>query len=465
MKISIHGAGNEVTGSAFLVDNGKAKVLVDCGQFQGGKREEQKNVIPKGLSPRELSAVVISHGHLDHVGRLPLLVQKGFRGPAYATPATIDVARLILKDAAKIQEQEATRLNRKRMRAGQEPISPLFTDEDVDATMKLFQPLDYDGPRPIAPGVQVRMMESGHILGSSILNMDIEDGAREKKVIFSGDLGPLHMPILKDPARIDRADWVFMESTYGDRDHRPLDATVEEFYALLREAVQHKGKILVPTFALGRTQQIIYYLAQAFDRKIVEPFPIYVDSPLAIAATEVYARHPELYDAEMREFVLGHKMEDALKTLKFTQTADESKALNDVPGPCLIMAGSGMCTAGRILHHLKHNLWRPETTVIFVGYQAPGSLGRVIIDGKDQVSIFGEKIAVRSRIRTLGGFSAHAGQTDLVNWYASMAGSRPRTTLIHGEERGRKPLARLIEQKFGIQCDLPSTGDILASQA
>ncbi len=462
MNISILGAGNEVTGSAFLVSNGKAKVLVDCGQFQGGRREENKNRIPKAMSPRELDAVVISHGHLDHIGRLPLLVMKGFSGPVYATPATIDVAKLILKDAAKVQESEAARINRKRMRAGEPLISPLFTDEDVDKTVRLFTPLDYDGPHPVAPGVQVQMMESGHVLGSAIINMDVEDGTRERKVVFSGDLGPLNLPILKDPARIDRADWVFMESTYGDRDHRPLDATLDEFNSLIREAVKRKGKILVPSFALGRTQQIVYHLAEAFHNRIVEPFPVYIDSPLAIAATEVYARHPDLYDSEMREFVLGNKLRDALKTVRFSQTADESKSINDVPGPCLILAGSGMCTAGWILHHLKHNLWRPETTVIFVGYQAPGTLGRLLIDGRPQVSVFGEKIAVNATIRSLGGFSAHAGQSDLVNWYACLAGSRPRTTLVHGEERGRKPLARIIKQRWNIDCDLPFTGETLS---
>lgn len=462
MNISILGAGNEVTGSAYLVNTGRAKLLIDCGQFQGGHREENRNVIPKNVTPRELTAVLISHGHLDHVGRLPLLTMKGYKGPVYATPATIDVAKLILKDAAKIQEQDAARINRKRMRAGEELISPLFTDSDVDATIKLFQPIDYASSKQVAPGVKARMLESGHILGSAVIELTIEEEGRERTVVFSGDLGPLGLPILKDPAKLTHADWVFMESTYGDRDHRPLEATVEEFYAIIRQAVQRKGKILVPSFALGRTQQIMYYLADAFHKKIVDPFPVYVDSPLGIAATEVYSRHPELYDAEMREFVLGNKLQDAMKTVHFTQTADESRALNDTPGPCLIIAGSGMCTAGRILHHLKHNLWRPETTVVFVGYQAPGSLGRSLIDGADHASVFGERIAVRSAIRSLGGFSAHAGQTDLVNWLSPMMGSKPRVTLIHGEERGRKPLARLIEQKWGIKADLPNTGDVLS---
>ncbi len=461
MRITVLGAGNEVTGSAFLIETNSAKVLVDCGQFQGSRKDEERNVIPKSVSPRELSAVVISHGHLDHVGRLPLLAMKGYTGPVYATPATIDVARLILKDAAKVQQSEATRINKKRIRAGEDLIEPLFVDEDVDATLKLFRPRNYDGPAQIAPGVSARMHETGHILGSAAIELAVEDQGKVQTLIFSGDIGPIGMPILNDPEKLTRANWVFMESTYGDRDHRPLDATVEEFYGLIREAVVRKGKILVPSFALGRTQQILYHLAEAFSKKIVDPFPVYIDSPLGIAATEAYAQHPELFDPAMREFMLGNKFQDAIKTVHFCETADESKGLNDIPGPCLIMAGSGMCTAGRILHHLKHNLWRPETTVIIVGYQSPGSLGRLLVDGRDQVSIFGEKIAVRATVRSLGGFSAHAGQSDLLNWFSSLAPARPRLTLIHGEERGRKPLARLMQERFNITPELPTTGDVL----
>jgi metallo-beta-lactamase family protein len=293
------------------------------------------------------------------------------------------------------------------------------------------------------------------------VELTIDEDGKRQVVVFTGDLGPADMPILKDPVRLSQADWVFMESTYGDHDHRPLAATVEEFHTLIREAIARKGKVLVPTFALGRTQQILYYLTQAFAQGVVPPFPVYIDSPLGIAATEVYARHPELYDEDMREFISGTKYNAAIKTIQFSQTADESKALNDISGPCLIMAGSGMCTAGRILHHLKHNLWKELTTVIFVGYQAPGSLGRLLIDGREQVSIYGEKIAVRATIRSLGGFSAHAGQSDLLKWYGALAPSRPRTVLIHGEDRARKPLARLIEERWGIEATLPCTGDVL----
>lgn len=461
MRITIHGAGNEVTGSCYLVETERASVLVDCGQFQGGKRDAGRNTLPKSLVPRDLNAVLVSHGHLDHVGRLPLLTKRGFRGSIYATPATIEVARLILKDSAKIQESEAERANRKRMRAGLQPVSPLYTDDDVDAMMPHCRASEYGKSTPIAPGISIRMFESGHILGSALIEMTIEESGSQKVVVFTGDLGPAGMPILKDPIALSHADWVFMESTYGDRDHRPLSETVEEFHTLLREAVTRKGKVLVPTFALGRTQQILYHLAKAFSEGVVPPFPVYIDSPLGIAATEVYARHKELYDDDMREFMSGTKYDNAIKTVQFCQTADESKALNDVKGTCLIMAGSGMCNAGRILHHLKHNLWRDGTTVIFVGYQAPGTLGRMLIEGKDRVNVFGEPIAVRATIRSLGGFSAHAGQGDLLKWYGSLAPAKPKTMLIHGEDRARKPLARVIKERWGIDAVLPCTGDII----
>lgn len=455
MQVSLYGAADEVTGSSYHVQTAKASVLVDFGAFQGSRDSEQRNQLPRGLDIRQLQAVILTHAHLDHTGRLPLLAKAGYHGPIFATPGTIDVTRLILRDSAHVMQMEVDRINRKRERAGEEPIEPHYTDEDVSATLALMRPLPYENVSQIAAGVTATMHEAGHLLGSASVELNIDDQGTSRRVVFSGDLGPKNMPILRESATLTKADWVFMESTYGDHDHRPLDETVKEFAQLVRSAVEKKGKILVPSFAIGRTQQLLYHLAQLVRDHGIPQFPIYIDSPMAIAANEIYSKHPELFDAEAAQFVSSGQMEKYLGSVKLCQSADESKALNDVKGTCLIMAGAGMCNAGRILHHLKHNLWKPQTSVIIVGYQAPGSLGRNMLEGKNPVSIFGEKIAVNATVRSLGGFSAHAGQSELLQWFSSFVPAKPRLTLAHGEDRGRLPLARLIEQKYSIRPELP----------
>lgn len=455
MQVALYGAADEVTGSSYHVTTDRASVLVDFGAFQGSGDSEVRNTVPRALDVRSLQAVVLTHAHLDHTGRLPLLVKAGYHGPIYATPGTIDIAALILRDSAHVQQMNIDRINRRRMRAGQPPIQPPFDADDVAATLALMRPMPYEKPTQVAPDVTATMHEAGHLLGSASVALHVQDQGKTRTVVFSGDLGPKTMPILQESATLTKADWVFMESTYGDHDHRPLDQTITEFADIVRKAVQRKGKILVPSFSIGRAQQLLYHLAHLVRDHGIPAFPIYVDSPLAIAANEVYARHPELFDAEAAKFASSGDLEKYLGTVKYCQTADESKALNDVKGTCMIIAGAGMCNAGRILHHLKHNLWKPETSVIIVGYQARGSLGRNMLEGKNPVSIFGESIAVNATVRSLGGFSAHAGQTELVQWFSSFAPVHPRLTLAHGEDRGRQPLARLIEQKFGIKAELP----------
>jgi metallo-beta-lactamase family protein len=460
MRVNLHGAANEVTGSCYQVQSGNASLLIDFGAFQGGDSRE-RNEIPAQLDVKRLDAVLLTHGHLDHCGRLPLLARRGYRGPIYATEATISVASLILRDSAHVLDMEVARLNRKLERAGRPLVQPSFSADDVAAVIKLMRPAQYEEPVVVAPGVSAVFHEAGHLLGSSSIELLCPGEARAKRVVFSGDLGPQQMPILRDPARLKDADWVFMESTYGDRDHRPLDQTLVELTELVKAAVAKKGKILVPSFAVGRSQDIIYHLANLFRGKVLPVFPVYLDSPMAIAASELYERYTELHDEPMKRFIEAGGPALMKQFVHESQTAEESKALNHVPGPCMILAGAGMCNAGRILHHLKHNLWRPQTTVIFVGYQAPGSLGRNLIDGKNPVRIFGEEIAVNATIRSLGGFSAHAGQSDLLAWLEPLAASRPRVTLAHGEEKGRKPLARLIKEKWGIDAELPSSSQAL----
>jgi len=455
MKITVVGAaGGEVTGSAYYVQTGAANILVDCGLFQGGKRSEALNR-PPTTARQKLDAVLLTHGHLDHTGRLPLLAGRGHRVPVYATPATIEMTGIILRDSARIQASDTERKNLKRIRAGEPTVDPLYTPEDAEKILEHLRPVPYQKPVPVAPGMQAIWAESGHMLGSTSIQLLVEEDGKTKRVVFSGDLGPRSVPILKDFEPFQHADLLFLESTYGDRDHRPFLETVEEFVAIVKDAVENAGKILVPTFAIGRAQLLISLLGWMFRRKKVKPFPIFLDSPMAIEATKVYTKHRELFDEAMTKFISEKPLREDLKSLKICVTADESMEINKVPGPCLVLAGAGMCNAGRILHHLKANLWKPETRVIIVGFQGHGSLGRQLVDGAELVSIHGQKIAVKARVNTLSGFSAHAGQTDLLEWFSAIAPSKPRVVLTHGEDRQRETLAKKIRERFKLQCALP----------
>ena len=457
MKLTLYGAaGDEVTGSAYHLRTDEANVLVDFGIFQGAKMAESRNRVPTGLQAKRLDAVLLTHAHLDHCGRLPLLAKRGFSGPVYATQATLDVAELILRDSAKIQAFDVERTNRRRERAGQKPAEPLYTAEDVDEIIKRFRPVAYDTPHEVAPGIRARLVEAGHMIGSACIELTVRERGKDRVVVFSGDIGQWGAPLLRDPARLERADAVFMESTYGDRDHRPLKETINEFAELVKSLVERRGKLLVPCFAVGRTQDLLYHLAVLFRNRTVPKFPVYVDSPMAIKATRIYGSHPELGDEEYQALRKVHPLREDLTTVKATVTPEESRKLNDVKGPCMIMAGAGMCNAGRILHHLKYNLWRPETTVAIVGFQASGSLGRKLVEHQPYVSIFGQRIAVKAEVRTLGGFSAHAGQSDLVRWIQPMASGRVRVFLVHGEAKGRKPLAKLLRDRFQIKAETPA---------
>ena len=463
MRITLLGAAGEVTGSSYLVETQTARVLIDFGMFQGGKAAEARNILPPVLVPDRLDAVILTHAHLDHTGRLPLLVKAGYRGAVHATPASIDVTDLILRDSARIQEGDAERA-RRRGRAKSEGVAriePLYEIEDAARVKALLQPLPCGAVTPIADGIAVRLAEAGHILGSASIEMTASDKGTKRTVVFSGDIGPRGAPLLRDPEPFKHADIVFLESTYGDRDHQPLSRTLDQCCEIVQAAVARKGKILMPVFAIGRTQTILYHLAGLFRAGSVPPFPIYVDSPMAIEANKIYASHLDLYDEEAMALVKTGQLSEDLRSVEPVETADESKSLNDVKGPCLILAGAGMCNAGRILHHLRHNLSRPETAVIIVGYQGEGSLGRRLVDGEKQVRIFGDTIGVRASVHTLGGFSAHAGQTELLQWLAPMATAKPRVVLTHGEERGREPLAAMIQKRFGIDAVRPMLGDVV----
>jgi metallo-beta-lactamase family protein len=462
MNITLLGAaGGEVTGSAYLVRTRTATVLVDFGMFQGGRRSEGRNRLPAGLNVQDLDAVLLTHGHLDHTGRLPLLAKAGYTGPVYATPATMELTALILRDSAKIQMQDAERQNRKRERAGESAEPPLYTPQDAENLIRRLEEVPYRRRVTVAPGVQATWTEAGHMLGSGSIRLETIEKDRRRRVVFSGDLGPRGAPILRDFEPFHDADAVFLESTYGNRDHRPFRETVDEFNEVVGRAVAEGGKILVPTFAVGRAQLLTVLLSRMFRARKVRPFPIYLDSPMAIEAGRIYMAHPELFDDEMKEYLQERPIGDDLRTLRYSVTAEDSKRINDQPGPCLVLAGAGMCNAGRILHHLKHNLWRAGTHVLIVGYQAHGSLGRRLVDGEKLVSIHGEKIAVKAEVHTLGGFSAHAGQKDLLSWMTSLAPARPRVLLTHGEESARQALAGVIRERLGLRCGLPAFGEVI----
>ena len=461
MKIRIIGAaGGEVTGSCYSVQTKDARILIDCGLFQGGKKSEALNRPPTSPNSK-LDTVLLTHGHLDHTGRLPLLAKMGYTGQVLGTPATLDMTKLILRDSARLQMSDCERQNRKRQRAGEPAIEPLYTPENTDAIISRLRPVPYSKPVDVAPGIQAIWAESGHMLGSASIQLLVNENGKNKRIVFSGDLGPRSAPMLREFEPFREADVVFVESTYGGRDHRSFTETVAQFEQIVIEAMKHGGKMLVPSFAIGRAQLITLLIGKMFRAGKIKPFPVFLDSPMAIEATNIYVKHLDLFDDEMKAFIRDRPLRQDLKTLRPTATADESRAINGVRGACLVMAGAGMCNGGRILHHLKANLWKPETQVLIVGYQGHGSLGRRLVDGEKEVTIFGEKIAVKAKIHTLGGFSAHAGQTDLMHWFSIVAPSKPRVILTHGEDDERAALGRMIQQRHRIPSKLPKMNETI----
>ncbi|MGB0581352.1 MAG: MBL fold metallo-hydrolase [Limisphaerales bacterium] len=460
-RLTFHGAAGDVTGSCYLLETDHARILIDCGMFQGGRKKDEMNVLPQGLDVSRLNAVLVTHAHVDHTGRLPLLAKHGYRGPVFATAGTIELASLVLRDSVFVQSQDIARFNRKRMKRGESPLDQPYNEEDVESLLRLLQEVDYEKFHTVAPGIQAKYLGAGHILGSASIQLLINDAGRSRRIVFSGDIGPGGVPMLKDPECFQQAEVVVMESTYGDRDHKPLQATEDEFEAVVKEAVRQGTKILVPVFAIGRTQLMLYLLAEMFCDGTVEEFPVYIDSPMGIEATKIYRNHINRFDEEFQQLRRCRPVLEACKSFTPTPTPQDSMALNDEKGPCFIMAGAGMCTGGRILHHLRENLPKPGTSIIFVGFQAYGSIGRRLVDGADEIKIFGDQIPVNATVHTLGGFSAHAGQTQLMNWFKPLARNKPRVILTHGEDRGRDPLARLIEKRHGLKADRPIQGDTI----
>lgn len=454
---SCHGAAKQVTGSCHLIECNGRRVLVDCGMFQGDRATEQANAEPFGFEPASIDALLLTHAHLDHCGRIPRLVRQGFRGRILATSATRELARLVLLDAAGLQEEDARRAARSDRR-GEEAVEPLYTLDDALHAMDFFEPaLGYAHDIDVAPGIRARFLDAGHILGSAQVLLTLDDGARQRTMLFSGDLGNPGRPLLRDPVPAPAADYVAMECTYGDRPHRSVPDSVAELYQAIRETVGRRGNVVIPTFALERTQEILYYLHLGLrDGQVPPNVRVFLDSPMAISATEIFRRHPECFDAQFLQ-VLQHGDPFAMPGLHFTRSTQESMAINAIDGGAIILAGSGMCTGGRVRHHLKHNLWRERSSVVFAGYAAQGTLARRIIDGAASVRVFNEDIPVRAQVWTINGFSAHAGRPDLLDWLGQSP--RRRVFLVHGEyDRGMRGMGEALTG-LGMDWQMPGMGE------
>jgi metallo-beta-lactamase family protein len=445
MRISFHGAAGGVTGSCHLVTAGGRNILVDCGMFQGGHELHHDNAADFGFDPASVDTLLLTHAHLDHCGRIPLLLKRGFSGEIICTSATRDLTRLVLLDSAHLHEEEARR--RRHHGAKGHEAEPLYDTVDVlDSLERFGRVAEYGDAIDLGRGAVATFFDAGHILGSASIRLDLTEKGTRRRVLFSGDIGPRERPLLNPPMPPSDADVVVMESTYGDRDHRPLDQTVEEFETAVSQADDRGGNVIIPTFALERAQELLFCLRDAMQSGRVRPSTeVYLDSPMAISATQLFRRHPDAMKAEVAAMIRRGDDPFRLPELHFTRDASESMALNRIRSGAIIMAGSGMCTGGRVRHHLRHNLAHADCSVIFVGFAAEGTLARIIVDGARTVKLFGDEIPVRARIHTINGFSAHAGRSDLIDWHAR-TGSPDRTFLIHGEDKARASLAEALGQ-------------------
>ena len=449
-KLTFYGAVDGVTGSNYLISTEQSTILLDCGLFQGTREEEKANHNPLPYDISNLDAVVLSHAHLDHSGRLPKLVADDYNGPIYMTSPTRDLLEVLLKDSASLQERDAEWENKRRQRAGKNDIEPIYTMEDVELTLEFCLGLDYGQRHKIAEGIEVCFRDAGHILGSSIVELFITEGGKERKLVFSGDLGNSYAALLEDPEVVHEADVLLLESTYGDRNHQPMDDTLKEFEHIITEASRNDGNILIPSFAVGRTQEIIFRLGELYQKGKIKHQAVYLDSPMAIATTEIYHRYQNIFNKE-DSLAMGNFTSKSLHTflpvLRYSKTTAESMALNKIKSGAIFIAGSGMCNGGRIRHHLEHNLWKKNAHVVIVGYQSVGTPGRALVDGAKVYRFGGEEIVVRATIHTLGGFSAHASQSQLVDWINNFHKPHPRLYLVHGEEDAKKSLRKRLSQE------------------
>jgi metallo-beta-lactamase family protein len=467
MKLTFWGAAREVTGSMHQLTIGSNCYLLDCGEYQGHRKEAAERNKHFPFPCADVSAVMLSHAHIDHSGNLPLLVKNGFRGPIYASPATADLCHPMLLDSASLQEHDAAFLNKRHMRRkalnfpGVAPnglIEPLYTTEDAEATFPLFHPVAMHTPTAVGAGVVYQSFEAGHIFGSTTMLLELEDGGRKARLGFTGDLGRPGLPIIRDPEPLPQPDYLILESTYGDRVHEPIQSVSAKLADIVNRTYRRGGKMIVPAFAVGRTQQLVLVLHELIQANAIPKFPIFVDSPLAVNVTEVFRSHPELYDEEARVFLANHGDPFGFQLLTYVRDVNQSKALNDLHGPFMIISASGMCEGGRVLHHLKNNIGDPRNTILLTGYQAENTLGRKIEEQREQVPIFGELMPLRAEVQKLDALSGHADREELLGWMKPIASALKKVFLVHGEPDQQDPFVKTIRERYGVEVVAPQRG-------
>jgi metallo-beta-lactamase family protein len=458
VKLRFLGAARQVTGSCYELEAAGRKILVDCGLYQE-RAFQERNWEPRPVDAASLHSVVLSHAHLDHCGLLPRLVAEGFRGPIYCTPPTAELAKLILEDSARIQKEDAAYKKRRHKREGrvsEYPYEPLTRSHDVKKTVRLFHRVGYGESLELGPGLRLRLHDAGHILGSAIVEFSMREAGEERRLVFTGDLGQPEVPIVNDPAQPGRADWVVTESTYGDCEHQRADEIEDQLAEVIVDTAGRGGKVVIPTFAIERAQELILHLASLVEQERIPRLRGFLDSPMAVDATEIFRRHTDFMDPETRERVRSGQLASIGDWFQFCRSTEESKEINEVKEPCIILAGSGMCTGGRIKHHLAQNVERPESTILFVGYQAEGTLGREILDGASDVRILGERQPVRARVRQVQGLSAHAGRDDLLRWLGSFNPPPRRVFVTHGAEQASLAFAERVRADLGLEAAVPT---------
>ena len=454
MQIKLFGAAKTVTGSCYSLVTGKDRILVDCGMFQGSKKETALNYENFGFNPNDYSALLLTHAHLDHCGRIPKLVKAGFKGRIYCTSATKDLAHIIMLDSAKINWYDVKLENKRRQRLGQPPIEPMYTEKDVENTMKLFNVIEYDKTIQISESITATFYDAGHILGSSLIQVGVIEKGKTITIVFSGDVGQENAPIIKNLEHIQKADYVFIESTYGDRIHPSIGERKQELLNIIHLAYDNNGKVIIPAFAVERTQELLYDINELVEKNLIPKINVYVDTPMGIRVTEVFKRHPECYNKKILELLKSGDNPFSFPGLKYTNNVKESIKLNNINEPCIIIAGSGMCTGGRIKHHIKHHIWNKRNIMLFVGYQAKGTLGYYIKKGEKRIRLLGTEVAVKAKIESIESFSAHADYKGLLNWLKHFSPKPKKVFIVHGEEEAMVPFSKRIE-KLGIKTKIP----------